>query len=309
LFFLTRRLLLCQGIEPKNSLSCLLCPEPYMRSAFTLINIATRLSRPLPLLLLCCLPGCLSWVHPIPEDVHTCCYQETSEPALVATVPAPCPQSQVHVFFIHGLDPCDLANLRGVREYCHRHGFTNTTLAQFYHGPWVVERIRKIRECDPTAPILIFGFSAGTCTARNTVHVLHKKYGIDVNTVIYTSGITLSDNSYSCPSHIAKVIHIRDCSHLSGKQLSGAENYKYSDVGHFGTPTHPNTLAVLLDELNSLAANVPQINAVPGAFSPSHLDSPAPVSVLKAPAANVPSSWDVVKPAETVASPPPFRVK
>jgi hypothetical protein len=273
-----------------------------MRSAR---NIASQLGRLVLLLPFFALPGCLSWVHPIPEDVYTCAYQRASEPLTIT--PTVCSPSQVHVFFIHGLDPCDLANLRGVREYCHRHGFTNTTLAQFYHGPWVVERIRKIRECDPGAPILIFGFSAGTCTARNTVHVLHKKYGIDVNTVIYTSGITLSDNSYSCPDHIAKVIHIRDCSHISGKFLPGAENYKYTDVGHFGTPTHPNTLAVLLEELNALAAQVPQPITTSGVFSPSNLDS-APVSVLKTPAASVPSGWDVVRPA-ALPSPPSFRAR
>lgn len=275
-----------------------------MRSVGTLFNTSIP-SRLLALLSLCCLPGCLSWVHPVPEDVYTCAYQSADEPLTIA--PAVCQPSQVHVFFIHGLDPCDLANLRGVREYCHRHGFTNTTLAQFYHGPWIIDRIRKIRECDPCAPVLIFGFSAGTCTARNVVHVLHKKYGIDVNTVIYTSGITLSDNSYSCPDHIAKVIHIRDCSHISGKFLSGAENYKYSDAGHFGTPTHPNTLAVLLEELNALAANAPQPVATSGVFSPSNPGS-ATVSALKTPAANARSSWDVVKQAP-IATPPLFHAR
>jgi hypothetical protein len=208
-----------------------------------------------------------------------------------------CGSNRVHVYFIHGLDPLDAANLRGVREFCHENGFTRTTLAQFYHGPEVARRICNLKACQPDARVLLFGFSAGTCTTRNIVAMLHNKHGIDVDTVIYTSGITLGNNDYSRPPYVGKVVHILDRGKIApGTTLNNAENYKYSDVWHFGSPTHPQTLAVLLRELRALADDSAPVEAhspLAPAQTTSHADKSRSV-------------WDAVKPSKHLAEPPRF---
>jgi hypothetical protein len=258
--------------------------------------------------------GCLSWVHPIAEcdATHQAGYQAipADEPAGSDTVGHP---ERVHIFFIHGLDPLDAANLQGVREFCHHHGFWQTTLAQFYHGPEVAQRIRCVKDADPHARILIFGFSAGTCTSRSVVYTLHEKSGIDVDTVIYTSGITLGDNDYSRPDYVGKVIHIRDCGKLlSGVTLSGAENYKYTDVWHFGSPTHPQTLALLLRELHDLSLSIPH-DLSAGRLSAAAIQPTEQIPIHMTGTSQAvhrpPSTWDIVRPASALTVPPRFTVK
>jgi hypothetical protein len=214
---------------------------------------------------------------------------------------AGCQQSQVHVFIIHGLDPFDYANLRGLRDHCHKQGYLQTTYAQFYHGPWVTDRIRAIKANDPSAKILIFGFSAGTLTARTVTNTLHSKHGIDVDVVVYTSGITMLDREYNRPSFVGKVIHIRDRGLIGGLELSRAENYKYTDAWHFGTATHERTLAVLDRELNRLAAATP-ITLPPGV---PHMTAKTDGVTT----ASTTSTWDVVRPADSLLPPPRFITK
>ncbi len=224
-------------------------------------------------------------------------------PAQETTIPvAGCQQSQVHVFIIHGLDPFDYANLRGLRDHCHKQGYMQTTYAQFYHGPWIIDRVRQIKANDPGAKVLVFGFSAGTLTARSVVNTLHSKHGIDVDVVVYTSGITMLDREYNHPSFVGKVIHIRDRSLLTGGvEFSRGENYKYRDAWHFGTPTHENTLAVLDRELNRLAADTPIVLPPGVPHMAAKTDGAATVSKS--------TSWDVVKPADMLMPPPRFITK
>src|SRR6516164_2582567 len=69
----------------------------------------TRVALAAAALLLLGPAGCMSFLHPVdrpaPEQL-ACCEQ----------LPTACRQ-QVYVFFIHGVDPLDYANLSGVRDY------------------------------------------------------------------------------------------------------------------------------------------------------------------------------------------------
>lgn len=217
-------------------------------------------------------------------------------------------QSHVHIYFIHGLDPFDLANLHGVREYCRQRGYSQTTLAQFYHGPWVIDRIRQVKASEPDAKILLFGFSAGTLTARTVANTLHSKYGIDVDEIIYTSGITMLDREYNHPSFVGKIVHIRDRSLVTGGvELSTAENIKYGDVWHFGTPAHPDTLELLGHDLDRLAQETP-ITLPPELSSPPATTTHTTLKA-GAPSPSRPSVWDVARPSFSLLPPPQFVAK
>lgn len=274
------------------------------------------LSRLLLVLFLLGASGCKHWREWV--DVHATWYTPTAATAPVEDLAIPqdlaappvagCQQSQVHVFIIHGLDPFDVANLRGVREYCHQRGYLQTTYAQFYHGPQVVERIRLVKANDPNAKILAFGFSAGTLTTRHVVNTLHSKHGIDVDVVLYTSGITMLDREYNRPGFVGKVIHVRDRSLVTaGVELSAAENYKYNDAWHFGTPAHQNTLDLLGRELDRLARETPIV--LPPGLPHQAASAPTHTTLKTENAPSKPSSWDVVRPSTSLLPPPRFVAK
>lgn len=163
-------------------------------------------------------------------------------------------KSHVHVYLIHGLDPFDWANLKSIVCYCNNLGFEHVRLVQFHEADKVIHDAAAARAVDPQARILIFGYSAGAASTRRAVKTLHDKYCIDVDVIMYLSGITLFDTEYSRPEYVGKIIHILDRGMIiRGMQLTGAENYRLHDVWHFGSPTHPQTLIMLRDELQRLA--------------------------------------------------------
>jgi hypothetical protein len=175
-----------------------------------------------------------------------------------AEISAPCLAPDVHIVIIHGLDPLDVGNLRGLRNNIASWGYAYPTLVQFYEGGKAVREIIRLKEANPQAHILLFGFSAGASTSSWVINRLHHHHGIDVDTVVYSAGITLLDVEYNRPSFVGKIIHIRDGGRLiPGMNLTGAENYRFRDVWHFGSPMHPNTLAILQNELATLRGSKP----------------------------------------------------
>lgn len=189
------------------------------------------------------LPGCVTTqqCHLSPST------QSTSDVARNAT--------GVYVFMIHGLDPLDLADLKGLRQTIASWGYLPPRLVQFYQGKTVVREIVRLQAEQPEARFLIFGYSAGAQTTSWVINQLHDHHGIDVNTVVYAAGITLVDVERSRPAYIGKIIHIRDGGRIiPGMELTGAENYRFTDVKHYGSPTHPNTLTILKDELHRLSS-------------------------------------------------------
>lgn len=164
------------------------------------------------------------------------------------------PKSHVHVVFIHGIDPLDLGNLTKVVSCCKEDGYHALHVLTYHERREVIETITAIKCADPSARILIFGYSAGAATARYVVKGLHEHHGIDIEVVMYISGIMLRDTPFSRPDYVGKIIHILDSGRvIPGTELTGAENHRFTDVWHFGTPTHPQTLQILKRELDSLA--------------------------------------------------------
>jgi len=190
-------------------------------------------------------------------DEHQISYKMTVEEETAKVVPAASSPCHVYIYFIHGLDPCDYANLRGVEQFCHDLGFTNTVYVNLHQGADVVSHVECTKAKDPQARIVIYGYSAGADIARRTVNKLHDRDGIDVDLLFYVSGITLIDVKSSRPEYVGKIVHILDGAKIiPGMKLTGADNYRFSDIWHFSSPMDPRTLAILKTELEQQASLV-----------------------------------------------------
>lgn len=172
------------------------------------------------------------------------------------------PKSHVYIYFIQGIDPLDWANLCSVKSYCQDLGYKKVKLVTYHQGDEVVEAVRDAKGHDPKARILLFGYSAGASSACRVIDKLHEFHAIDVDAVIYTSGILLQDSEYCRPDYVGRIIHILDNDWLiPGTTLTGAENYRLDDVWHFGSPTHPQTKQLLKRELDRLAEEPSPVNS------------------------------------------------
>lgn len=167
-------------------------------------------------------------------------------------------KERVHVYLVHGWDPLDVGRLRKVRAHCEELGYSNVKIVQFYQWSKVVDEICTAKAENPQTKTLLLGYSAGANSVTHMVNQLHDDHQIDVDRVFYLAGIMLIDNPYTRPEYVGKIIHIRDGGFIiPGMNLTGADNYRFTDVWHFGSPTHPSTLGLLERELQSLAEASP----------------------------------------------------
>ncbi|MFT3883772.1 MAG: hypothetical protein QM703_29595 [Gemmatales bacterium] len=202
-------------------------------------------------LLICGMPGCSLMSLEDPEIPKLPISTESVAQEVVAKKePVTSNQSHVYIYFIHGLDPCDYANLRGVEQICHDLGYCNTVYTTMTQSDEVISHVECTKARDPQARIVIYGYSAGADIARRVTNKLHDRDCIDVDLLFYVSGIILIDTKSARPEYVGKIVHILDGGKvIPGMKLSGADNYRFSDVWHFGTPMHPRTLAILEEEL------------------------------------------------------------
>lgn len=247
------------------------------------------------LMLALCGSGCLRHMHPIDPSVQEARFSPQSMPR--------CQQARVHVFILHGTDPLDCANLAGLRCHLVSLGYHNTSLGQFFHAGVFRERICDIHHLDPQARFVVLGFSAGANTARAMVNRLQDEDGIAVDLLVYMGGNTLKDEAapgrQTRPESAAKVVNILASGHIwHGCVLHDAENIQYLDVGHFGSPCHPQTIALLERELRAVALRVPQEVYRPPAVEPSPTPRPLP------PRPDRPrGEWDFLKPTDHLRAP------
>lgn len=163
-------------------------------------------------------------------------------------------KNNVHIFLVHGWDPLDVGRLSDLQSHCLAQGYIHVKIVQFYEWSRVIEDVCSAKAENPQARVLLLGYSAGANSVSHIVNELHDDFQIDVERVFYLAGIMLIDTAYARPDYVGKIVHIRDGGILiPGMNLTGAENYRFRDVWHFGTPTHAGTYDLLDRELQSLA--------------------------------------------------------
>jgi pimeloyl-ACP methyl ester carboxylesterase len=237
--------------------------------------------------------GCLSFVHPV----------ATPAPELAESCKGSlqCARDHVYVFFIHGLDPFDLANLEGVRTFVHELGFRKTYFGQLHHKSFFEREIHRLHEEDGDARFVLIGFSYGANAARSIAQTAsHEDIAIDL--IVYLGGNTLTNTSEDQPDNAREIINILASGCIwNGSQMDRARNYNVSDVYHFGSPSHPLTLEVLARELTVVTASVP-VSESRAAMPHADESLPTPRPVKEPPSAKR-DEWDFLKPIDRL--PPP----
>lgn len=227
--------------------------------------------------LVCGGTGCLGFLHPVepPAKEHT---------AACAALPAPC-RNHVYVFFIHGLDPLDYANLSGVRDYVQSLGFIKTYYGQLYHTAYFRKEICRIHQEDPEARFVLIGFSFGANMVRDVAQAVRDD-DVFIDLLVYLGGNTLDNSPVDRPENCGHIVNILATGCVwNGAQLDGATNLYYDGVWHFGSPSHLKTLQILADELAAVAGRVPVVEP-----APEHAEGKA-------------SEWDFLKVRSAMAEP------
>ncbi len=232
--------------------------------------------------------GCMSFLNPVatlPKDATACC----------AEVPG-CSRNHVYVFFVHGMDPLDCANLRGLRDYVHSLGFIKTYYGQLYHEPYFVQEICRIHEEDPDARFALVGFSFGANMVRDICHQVEGK-GIQIDLLFYLGGNTLHNVPEDRPANAAQIVNILASGCIwNGDTLDNAINVNYTDVYHFGSPTHAQTLTLLAEELTKVAWRVPVLEHAAEPTLEEEAPKPRPLHEGVSRYEN--DDWDFLKPRD-----------
>jgi hypothetical protein len=216
--------------------------------------------------------GCLSFCHPVeppPRELTASCEQ----------VPRQCRQ-RVYVFFVHGVDPLDFANLSGVRDYVQSLGFIKTYYGQLYDEGYFTHEIRRIHQREPEARFALVGFSFGANEVRDIANAVRQD-NIPIDLLVYLGGNTLTNAEEDRPPNVSRIVNILAVGWVwNGSNIDNAQNVTYDNVWHFGSPTHPYTLETLAHELAEVAAHVPYVE--------ERAAPPEPITL--------PAEWDFLMP-------------
>jgi hypothetical protein len=210
-------------------------------------------------------------------------------------------RSHVYVFCVQGIDPLDCANLGGVKEYLHELGFRKAWFGYAHHVGHFVKEIRRVRECDPDARIVIVGYAGGLDSGRKLVHAVGD-YRIPVDLLVCLSG-DLSEASNYCLSNAKRVLTILPC----GRKVKGDLQKEDGElfvfpVSSLALPTYRGTLELLARELAALAGSFPAVEEAPQPYHSDTEPTPRPVVVKKDAERD---EWDFLKPASADDHPPP----
>jgi hypothetical protein len=240
--------------------------------------------------------GCLSFLNPVdpppPPVAQTCRSLPRSA------------RDHVYIFFINGLDPVDLGNLTGLRDYVQALGFCRTYYYQCYHGSQIRKEMCRVHAEDPDARFAVVGFSLGHNVGRGLAQTAEAD-GIRIDLLVCVSSNNLVDFSHERPENVDRyidlMVHGRD---LGPSEDPATERHNLKGfVWHFGGPSHPETLDVVRRELTVLASTVPVVELPPPAspFQPEGL--PAPHAQPQH-AQESGDGWDLLTPASQLREPP-----
>jgi hypothetical protein len=254
---------------------------------------ARRLSGALVAVALLAGSGCLNFCHPLPPVTK-------EQAAESAALPDGC-RNHVYVFLIHGLDPLDAANISGLCDYLHALGYLKVYYGQLYHLWYFQRELARVHKEDPDARFVLIGFSFGANMVREVAQEARAEQCV-IDLMVYLGGNTLEDVPYDRPDNVLKFVNILAAGCIwNGADMEGAENLHVTDIFHFGSPTHQQTLEVLRRELPLVAARVP---LTARAVEPFPLDEsergPTPRPVQEPQARGPRDEWDFLKPEQGI---------
>lgn len=209
------------------------------------------------------LAGCLGFLHPVPPPTK-------DEAELCLSVPTPA-RNRVYVFFLHGADPTDCANLKGLRSHVQDLGFIKTYAGEIYHVSHFAAEISRIHCDEPTSRFILIaqGLACGY------LHDLAAKVGEKEITIDLALAINPKDGITSAPPRPRNILRILAIE--GGKEARGEtkadETILVPEAGHCKTISAPATLKTVAKELAIVAGRVPVVGALvpvyPGPVTPA----------------------------------------
>jgi hypothetical protein len=221
------------------------------------------------------------------------------------SIPAPS-RNHVHIFLIHGMDPLDLANMAGLTEYVQQLGYIKTHYGQLYHLWEFKKELRQVHECDPEARFVLIGFSFGANMVRELANAV-KDEGVVIDLLVYLGGNTLENTPPNQPDHVIHIVNILAAGCIwNGAQMDRADNHHFTDVWHFGSPTHRKTRELLAYELAVVASRVPFIEFVsppPPEFEVAPRPRPVTPEEVQKMSSGLPAEWNFLASRSATADP------
>jgi len=199
---------------------------------------------------------------------------------------------------VHGLDPLNVSNLSGVRDYLHQLGFTKTYYGQLYHAWWFEKELHRIHHEDPEAHFVLIGFSYGANVVRHLAHSAQRE-DIPVDLLVYLGGNTLENIPDDQPENASHIVNVLASGFIwNGATFDRAENIHVTDVWHFGSPSHPRTLEALGRGMALVAESLP----VPQGTTHADDLGPTPRPVVTQPRTRR-TEWDFLQPVHQLPVP------
>jgi hypothetical protein len=169
---------------------------------------------------------------------------------------------RVHVFMVNGFDPLYAGAFDTTRDYVRSLGLDHVELGELYDAGRFKKMIRDIHREHADARFVLIGYSFGANVVKDMAQSL-KDDGIAIDLLVYLGGDTLENTAEHRPENARRIVNVtaRGCIWLlgglvfDGEDITGAENVRLPDEGHYDVPTHPETLRLLARHLAKVVAN------------------------------------------------------
>ncbi len=165
-------------------------------------------------------------------------------------------RDHVHIFMVNGLTffPHVLGSMNGVAPYLEQFGFQPPRVASHYWRWQFQDEIRKIHRDDPDASFVLVGYSIGAGVVHAMAEALAAD-GIAIDLMVYIDGHSFGPGFDRRPANVRRVVSINSAAlALGGRAHAGEEAHRVNTPSHLAAPHLEETLNVLSEALNDLAA-------------------------------------------------------
>jgi hypothetical protein len=211
----------------------------------------------------------------------TCChkgYEKSLKSGPDCDLPAAA-RNQVYVFLIDGLTPPTHNGLGALRTKLGESGFAKVGIADLAGSLGIEHEIKKIRACEPEARFVLVGYDVGaTAAVCDAKHLAAK--GIPVDAVVLLDPVGCKE--VCCAPTLLVTSGKKPCA------VPHSARVVVPDVGHFGLPAHPVTVAAITDLLATIAAN----NFEPTTDGPIEWTYPHAPEARPEPVGRLSAEWD-----------------
>ena len=176
---------------------------------------------------------------------------------------SPAQKQRIHLFACNGLDPFCLGNLNGFCHAVRSLGFENVYFGQVWEPAAIERKIVAVRQGDPSAKIVVVGYSVGANEARRICNGL-KRQSLSIDLLVYLGGDTVRDVPESRPENAGRILNITGHGFVvsggdllfRGEDISGATNVRL-DERHILLPSRSAALDIFLTHVVEIGGSAP----------------------------------------------------